>query len=146
MFRLFAIQFYEIRMIIIYLTVEKTQSVDATDELTQVERTTNSILKSKNVIETNEVASSDAILDTTVQITNAAKFGSVKTFMDESKEKQIDLALKWIVEPGTLPDILGGTRQIKNISCLLDDMRFNGYLRLFDIDLSMIRMVFVELL
>lgn len=89
---------------------------------------------------TNEIASSEPVTtNIAAQIESSPKFGPVQTFMEESKENKIEMTLKWIVEPTEFADIISGKEQIRNITSLLDNMRFNGYLRLFEIDISMIR-------
>lgn len=87
-----------------------------------------------------ETASSDPVITgTTEKIASPPHFGPVKTFMEECKEKQIEMTLKWIVNPTELADILNGNNQIRNITSLLDNLQFNGYLRLFEIDTSKIK-------
>lgn len=113
------------------------QAANNTDDFTAAESMTKSIALA-NVV--GSISSSDPIpTNTSTKITTASQFGSVKTFIDEPEKNQIELILKWIVEPAMLSDILGGNQQIRNITVLLEGMRFNGYLRLFDINLSMIR-------
>lgn len=129
------------------LTDTTAQVVNSINDSNAAKNSAKSIaLKSVVGSLTNEGASSDMVLtDTTAQIAAASQFGPVKTFMDECKEKQIKLVLKWIVEPTELSDILSGNQQIRKITYLLDGMLFNGYLRLFDIDLSMIKKYFTPI-
>lgn len=60
-------------------------------------------------------------------------------FEKESDEVKISIVLKWIMQQEPCADILSGKEVIKNIVAYLDKMNYNGYLRLFDIDLNLLK-------
>lgn len=62
-----------------------------------------------------------------------------KSYREEPTQKKAELLLKWISNNGSLDGILNGTTKITNITTKLKDMKYNGYLRLFDIDLTIIK-------
>lgn len=59
--------------------------------------------------------------------------------MDEADEIKISIILKWIHGSDSHEDILTGKGKMKNITFLLGRMKYNGYLRLFEIDMSSVK-------
>lgn len=67
-----------------------------------------------------------------------------KTYMDESDASRVEIILKWILNGESIVNIISGTHKITNITSRLDSMKYNGYLRLLEIDLSIIRSYMTE--
>lgn len=61
-----------------------------------------------------------------------------KAFTNESEDTKISMILKWIFGPDSYEGILNGKVKINNITVRLEKMKFNGYLRLFEVDMSII--------
>lgn len=57
-------------------------------------------------------------------------------FAEESPEVKMSMILKWVCGSGSNGDILSGNKKLTNITALLNSMKFNGYLRLFEIDMN----------
>lgn len=57
-----------------------------------------------------------------------------KRFMDESEEVQTCMIMKWILGSGPHAGISSGAEKIPNITTRLKTMKFNGYLRLLEVD------------
>lgn len=62
----------------------------------------------------------------------------------ESAEKKISIILKWIFGSISCENYLSGSDKIKNIIMHLERMKFNGYLRLFEIDLFILKSYMTE--
>lgn len=73
------------------------------------------------------------------QIENEKKWHHPKPFKYESDEMRISLILKWIFAFNSRQDILSGTEKITNITSHLNRMKYNGYLRLFEIDMNIFK-------
>lgn len=67
-----------------------------------------------------------------------------KSFAAESNNSKVSLVLKWIMQGDPYAEILSGKEVIKNITIHLDKMNYNGYLRLFDIDLHVLKNYMTE--
>lgn len=61
-----------------------------------------------------------------------------KPFKDESQEAKVSIILKWIFGPVSLEGIITGKKKITNFTIQLENMKFNGYLRLFEIDTNIL--------
>lgn len=62
-----------------------------------------------------------------------------KAFNDETDEMKISIILKWIFGLESYENVINGKEQIKNITVRLNKMKFNGYLRLFEIDMNILK-------
>lgn len=62
-----------------------------------------------------------------------------KPYQQESDDGKIMLLLKWIMQDEPYEQILSGQQVIKNITIQLNKMNYNGYLRLFDIELNILK-------
>lgn len=83
-------------------------------------------------------------VNSTTRITNSTDDNSKKwiypkAFKDESDKIKISMILKWIFGFDSYENIISGKEKIKNIMVRLQKMGFNGYLRLFEIDMSIIK-------
>lgn len=67
-----------------------------------------------------------------------------KPFAKESRSKQLEIVLKWFLDADSVKNVLNGTMTIQNITEHLEKMKFNGYTRLFDIDLSILKEYLTE--
>lgn len=72
-------------------------------------------------------------------IVNNQIFKRKKPFVEESNGIQIELILKWLKIPQT--DKL----EIRNITTYLSAMKFNGYLRLFEIDMLIVKPLMTDI-
>lgn len=61
-----------------------------------------------------------------------------KRFEDESVEAKISMILKWIFGSDPHDGILSGVEKISNITTRLTKMKYNGYLRLCEVDTNML--------
>lgn len=61
-----------------------------------------------------------------------------RPYEDESDQKKVEIISKWVLI-GNFDNILNGTTKITNITTHLENMHYNGYLRLFGIDLCIIQ-------
>lgn len=61
-----------------------------------------------------------------------------KRFKDESDETKLSMMIKWILASGSHESILSGAEKITNIPTRLKAMKFNGYLRLWEIDTNIL--------
>lgn len=86
------------------------------------------------VVEQSFSASKDDKI-VTEQFTSMAR----KPFEQLSNDDQISFVLEWIMGKQNYAEILNGKQLIKNIKIHLDKMKYNGYLRLLDIDLGMVK-------
>lgn len=62
-----------------------------------------------------------------------------KPFKNESDQMKIPMILKWIFGLDPYENIISGKEKIKNITVQLSKMGFNGYLRLFEIDMNILK-------
>lgn len=72
-------------------------------------------------------------------ITNRKNYSHPKPFWAESVEIQISMILGWIFRSESYQAVLDREDKIKNITSYLRSMRFNGYLRLFEVDMHIIK-------
>lgn len=76
----------------------------------------------------------------TKSITNTGnKWTQPKPFADEPVKIRIAMVLKWILASDKHDNILSGEEKLTNITVRLGKMKFNGYLRLFEIDMNIIK-------
>lgn len=73
-----------------------------------------------------------------------SKWTVPKPFRDEPILKRAELMLKWILGDENFENILNGTKKITNITVLLNNMKYNGYLRLFGLDLDIMKIYITE--
>lgn len=71
--------------------------------------------------------------------TSAQKWHQPKPFADETTENKLAIILKWMCVSNSIENVLKGAEKIKNVVFLLEKMKFNGYLRLFQIDMDIAR-------
>lgn len=62
-----------------------------------------------------------------------------KRFKDESNDAKISMIIKWILTSGSHEGILSGAEKITNIPTRLKAMKFNGYLRLWEVDTNILK-------
>lgn len=62
-----------------------------------------------------------------------------KPFTDETEEAKLSMILKWIFGIDSYEGILIRNEKITNITTRLDNMKFNGYLRLFEIETNTLK-------
>lgn len=69
-----------------------------------------------------------------------------KPFRVESEDIKITMILKWILGSGSTAydGILNEKSKISNITVLLEKMKFNGYLRLFEVDMNILKKYMTE--
>lgn len=91
---------------------------------------------------THIYASKDSATRVSEKVTETASFATSKVFIDEDEETQIKLILKWVLQTEMRADVLDKNEKIRNITTYLEKMKYNGYLRLLDIDLNMIKNYF----
>lgn len=81
---------------------------------------------------------SNATVEATVDSTISNKWIHPKSFEEEPVQIKISLIVKWIYGSETFEAILLGKEKITNIETRLESMKFNGYLRLFEVDKNML--------
>lgn len=81
---------------------------------------------------------SDATVEATVDLAISDKWIHPKPFEEEPEETKISLIMKWIYGSEKFAAILHGKEKITNVQTRLESMKFNGYLRLFEIDKDML--------
>lgn len=91
---------------------------------------------------TSKITSDSTVANVTTTI--SAKWNHPIPFAEESTEVKMSMILKWICDSESYADILRGKKKLTNITTQLKSMRFNGYLRLFEIDMSCIMDVMTQ--
>lgn len=73
-------------------------------------------------------------------ITQSTKWAHPKSFGKETIENQISLIVKWIYGADKASEgVLNGANKIVNITMHLEKMNYNRYLRLFEVDMEVVR-------
>lgn len=67
------------------------------------------------------------------------KWTRPKPFEDEPVEMQVSMILKWIFAGDKYEKIMTGSEKLTNITTRLEKMKYNGYLRLFEIDMNIVK-------
>lgn len=71
--------------------------------------------------------------------TTTQKWNQPRPFAAETTENRIAMILKWMCGSNPFENILKGAEKMKNVVFFLEKMKFNGYLRLFQIDMNIVK-------
>lgn len=84
----------------------------------------------------SKISSNCAATNTSISPTvNSTKWIHPIPFEEESSEIKISMILKWVCGSESYGTILSGKNKLTNITTKLKSMKFNGYLRLFEVDM-----------
>lgn len=97
------------------------------------------LVSNKEITKSFDAAAPSSTLAVNSQQSTAHTWSHPKSFKNESEVMQVSLICKWIFGSDKTQDILSGKEKMRNITMQLTKMRFNGYLRLFELDMNIVK-------